>query len=71
MTRTRERHRLEGNQHGRAPWQRWGTYVSDRVWGTVREDYGSVLIEYEAATWDPAKADGVGPADGWFNPSMQ
>ena len=21
------------------PWERWGPYVSDRAWGTVREDY--------------------------------
>lgn len=24
---------------GIAPWRRWGPYVSDRSWGTVREDY--------------------------------
>jgi hypothetical protein len=22
-----------------APWRRWGPYLSDRQWGTVREDY--------------------------------
>jgi hypothetical protein len=22
-----------------APWRRWGHYLSDRAWGTVREDY--------------------------------
>ena len=21
------------------PWRRWGPYLSDRQWGTVREDY--------------------------------
>jgi hypothetical protein len=21
------------------PWYRWGPYVSERAWGTVREDY--------------------------------
>jgi hypothetical protein len=25
-------------EHG-APWRRWGPYVSERQWGTVREDY--------------------------------
>ena len=29
------RERDEGHQ----PWDRWGTYLSDRQWGTVREDY--------------------------------
>ncbi len=24
-----------------APWRRWGPYVSDRQWGTVREDYSA------------------------------
>ena len=24
---------------GRAPWRHWGPYVSERAWGTVREDY--------------------------------
>ncbi len=26
---------------GGADWQRWGTGVSDRAWGTVREDYSA------------------------------
>ena len=27
------------NQHRSAHWKRWGPYVSERAWGTVREDY--------------------------------
>ena len=23
----------------RAPWRKWGPYLADRQWGTVREDY--------------------------------
>jgi len=30
-----------GDSAGAADWQRWGTYVSDRAWGTVREDYSA------------------------------
>ena len=26
---------------GEQPWDRWGTYLSDRQWGTVREDYSA------------------------------
>jgi hypothetical protein len=26
---------------GEEPWDRWGTYLSDRQWGTVREDYSA------------------------------
>ena len=26
---------------GMAPWRRWGPYISERSWGTVREDYSA------------------------------
>ncbi|MHB8508193.1 MAG: MGH1-like glycoside hydrolase domain-containing protein [Candidatus Dormibacteria bacterium] len=26
---------------GRAPWRHWGPYLSERAWGTVREDYSA------------------------------
>src|SRR5262245_14929278 len=42
-----ERARLAETAAGRADWQRWGTYVSDRAWGTVREDYS-----HDGAAWD-------------------
>jgi hypothetical protein len=35
---TAEGHRLEQARLG-AAWRRWGPYVSERQWGTVREDY--------------------------------
>ncbi|HEY1420910.1 MAG TPA: glucosidase [Candidatus Dormibacteraeota bacterium] len=34
-----ERARLLEVPQGRAPWRRWGPYLSERGWGTVREDY--------------------------------
>ena len=34
-----ERLRLAVDHTGRGPWRRWGPYLSDRQWGTVREDY--------------------------------
>jgi hypothetical protein len=36
-----ERDRLKAVPHGRAPWRRWGPYLSERAWGTVREDYSA------------------------------
>jgi hypothetical protein len=36
-----ERTRLLEVPHGRAPWRRWGPYLSERGWGTVREDYSA------------------------------
>ncbi|HEV7921937.1 MAG TPA: glucosidase, partial [Thermoanaerobaculia bacterium] len=34
-----ERARLGGDAHQLARWRKWGPYLSDRSWGTVREDY--------------------------------
>ncbi|MFN9643574.1 MAG: MGH1-like glycoside hydrolase domain-containing protein [Cyanobacteriota bacterium] len=36
-----EARRLAERDHGLAPWQLWGSYLSDRQWGTVREDYSA------------------------------
>ncbi len=36
---TAEEVRLEQDRLKQAAWKRWGPYVSDRSWGTVREDY--------------------------------
>jgi hypothetical protein len=36
---TGEQRRLTEMAAGHGDWQRWGTYVSDRAWATVREDY--------------------------------
>jgi mannosylglycerate hydrolase MGH1-like protein len=42
-----ERRRLREAASRVADWQRWGTYVSDRAWGTVREDYSP-----DGSAWD-------------------
>ena len=34
-----EHGRLEEARTKEAPWRKWGPYLSDRQWGTVREDY--------------------------------
>ncbi|MCO6430538.1 MAG: glucosidase [Deltaproteobacteria bacterium] len=36
-----EHKRLLIDSKGAAYWKRWGPYVSERAWGTVREDYSS------------------------------
>ena len=36
---TAEDHRLEESRRRTAHWKRWGPYLSERAWGTVREDY--------------------------------
>ncbi len=39
MERDAELRRLAEVRDGRVPWYRWGPYLSQRQWGTVREDY--------------------------------
>jgi hypothetical protein len=43
-----ERQRLAENHAGQKRWKRWGPYLSERQWGTVREDYspGGTAWEY-------------------------
>jgi hypothetical protein len=43
-----ERERLLANVPGHDGWQHWGPYLSERQWGTVREDYspGGTAWEY-------------------------
>jgi hypothetical protein len=36
-----ESQRLRRAREGSAPWRRWGPYLSERQWGTVREDYSN------------------------------
>ncbi|MCI0552773.1 MAG: glucosidase, partial [Anaerolineae bacterium] len=36
---THEDHRLHEANEGEAEWKKWGPYLSERAWGTVREDY--------------------------------
>jgi hypothetical protein len=40
-TTNAERERLEEANSHRQAWRKWGPYVSERQWGTVREDYSA------------------------------
>ena len=42
-----EQRRLEESRVRTAHWKRWGPYLSERAWGTVREDYSP-----HGAAWD-------------------
>jgi hypothetical protein len=55
MTTTAEHRRLEQTA-GEVDWQRWGTYVSDRAWGTVREDYSATGEAWEYFPHDHARS---------------
>jgi hypothetical protein len=38
---TAEQHRLNTAREEGIPWKKWGPYLSERQWGTVREDYSN------------------------------
>ncbi|MCP4401207.1 MAG: glucosidase [bacterium] len=38
---TREEQRLADERNRKTYWRRWGCYLSERQWGTVREDYSA------------------------------
>jgi hypothetical protein len=40
-TLTAEHQRLADSEARRADWKQWGPYLSERAWGTVREDYSA------------------------------
>ena len=39
MASTIEHERLQETRERNVPWRKWGPYLSERQWGTVREDY--------------------------------
>ncbi len=64
---TTEDHRLEETRTRKKYWKRWGPYLSERQWGTVREDYSPGGTAWEYFPHDHARSrayrwgeDGIG-----------
>jgi len=53
---TKEEIRLEQARQKQAHWQRWGPYLSERAWGTVREDYSPYGNAWEYFSHDQARS---------------
>ncbi len=53
---TREEQRLEGSRLRQLHWKRWGPYLSERQWGTVREDYSPYGTAWEYFPHDHARS---------------
>jgi Glycosyl hydrolase family 63 C-terminal domain len=51
-----EQLRLEASNERIAHWKRWGPYVSERAWGTVREDYSPHGTAWEYFPHDCARS---------------
>jgi len=53
---TVEHQRLEEDRQGQVPWKKWGPYLSERQWGTVREDYSANGDAWSYFTHDQARS---------------
>ncbi len=51
-----EKIRLIEEKEGTSPWKRWGPYLSERQWGTVREDYSQNGDAWNYFTHDQARS---------------
>ena len=56
QARTPEHVRLEEARTGAVPWKAWGPYVSERQWGTVREDYSAGGDAWDYFSHDQARS---------------
>lgn len=51
-----EQERLEQACTGKAEWKKWGPYLSERQWGTVREDYSEGGNAWDYFSHDQARS---------------
>ena len=65
-----EAERLQQDAEGTLPWKRWGPYVSERAWGTVREDYSPDGNAWAYFTHDMARSRAYRWNEDGLNPSF-
>jgi hypothetical protein len=53
---TAEHDRLDNSEARRADWKKWGPYLAERAWGTVREDYSATGEAWEHFPHDHARS---------------
>jgi hypothetical protein len=53
---TREDTRLREAREQQVPWRKWGPYLSERQWGTVREDYSDNGNAWDYFSHDQARS---------------
>lgn len=56
LASTAEFKRLRRDRTGRGRWKKWGPYLSERAWGTVREDYSPDGSVWDAFPHDAARS---------------
>src|ERR671935_2324543 len=53
---TAEARRIVAADSGQQDWRAWGPYLSERAWGTVREDYSEDGTAWESFPHDHARS---------------
>jgi hypothetical protein len=53
---TAEEQRLLADTRREANWKRWGPYLAERQWGTVREDYSADGSVWEYFPYEQARS---------------
>jgi hypothetical protein len=53
---TAESQRLQEAREQKVPWRKWGPYLSERQWGTVREDYSESGNAWDYFSHDQARS---------------
>ena len=61
----RGRKRLNEAREAQIPWKKWGPYLSERQWGTVREDYSEDGNAWNYFTHDQARSRAYKWGRGW------
>ncbi|MBV8569841.1 MAG: glucosidase [Acidobacteriaceae bacterium] len=56
MNTDKETARLQEARTAQTPWRKWGPYLSERQWGTVREDYSPDGNAWDYFTHDQARS---------------
>jgi len=56
LKKTAEHKRLVDSEARRADWKHWGPYLSERAWGTVREDYSATGEAWDYFPHDHARS---------------
>ena len=54
--KNQEQRRLEQSRKREKHWKRWGPYLSERAWGTVREDYSAYGTAWDSFSHDQARS---------------
>jgi hypothetical protein len=73
--KTREHGRLEEAREKKIPWKKWGPYLSERQWGTVRENMNRGREAWDDLSHDQSRSraylSGEDGLAGWCDDQMQ